>query len=217
MKAKNYFLLLTVSFLFLLFLWNRNELLGSESKNVFHNQRFLHSIENKFQTGDIILRSGKGFISHFFRELSLNDKKFSHAGIIYIEGNKIFVYHILGGKPGIANELRKEPLETFCNRNENNGFAVYRYDLSSDKKSEMIKMTEKLFSSKIKFDTHFDLSTDSEMYCTELVYKIVNTASGKNNYLPFTIVNSNKFIAPDNLYWNNHATLVISVDYSKKI
>ncbi|MEO5570258.1 MAG: YiiX/YebB-like N1pC/P60 family cysteine hydrolase [Bacteroidia bacterium] len=162
----------------------------------------------KFQNGDIILRSGKGFISDVFRQFSLHDKKYSHAGIISIEQNKIFVYHITGGKSNHENELKKELIDSFCNEKENTSFGVYRYDFTAVEKERMVTNMQTFSKKKIVFDSHFDLATDTAMYCTELVYKVVEAATGNRQFLRCTIVDGTKFIAPDNLYLNQHAKMI---------
>ena len=60
-----------------------------------------------YQTGDIVLRNGKGFISDLFRNTSKREKKYSHAGIIVIENNQPYVYHMLGN-PGGGGEFRRK-------------------------------------------------------------------------------------------------------------
>ncbi|MEP7168319.1 MAG: YiiX/YebB-like N1pC/P60 family cysteine hydrolase [Bacteroidota bacterium] len=217
--------LLIISFLFIHF---ENALSGNNKENNYADQIFIPAtIKNKIQTGDIVLRNGKGFISDVFRQFSLKDKSYSHAGIISIEDDKIFVYHILQGmeqksevsgqksKDAGINEsyLRKELLESFCNSNNNSAYAIYRYDLSKNAKEKIIDKLESFSKKKIIFDSHFDLDTDSAMYCTELVYKAIEAASENEHYLPYSIVEGNKYIAPDNLYLNPHAALIYSRDY----
>ena len=186
---------------------------NSKPKNYFKNPFPDESIKNNFESGDIILRSGKGFISDVFRQFSLNDKKYSHAGIISVKQNKVFVYHILGGEAKQPTQMRKELLDSFCSATENNSFAIYRYDLTNTEKENMLNNLNSFSQKKIIFDSHFDLATDSAMYCTELVYKMVESATTKKNYLPVTVIDGNKFIAPDNLYINAHARLIYSYAY----
>ena len=200
--------------LLFLFSGHENSLSGnSKSKNNFEKTFSAETIKNKIQTGDIILRSGKGFISDVFRQFSLEDKRFSHAGIVSVEQNRIFVYHILGDERRQGSQVRKDLLDSFCNVKENNSFAVYRYDLTTNKKKNMVTNLKLFSEKKIKFDSHFDLATDSAMYCTELVYKAVEAATGNLQYLPCTIINGNKYIAPDNLYMNGHSKLIYSYIY----
>ncbi len=209
MKKSGFVLMLSI----VLFLFGRVEnIFSGISKTSPDTDKLFISLETetKFQSGDIVLRSGKGFISDVFRQFSKNDKKYSHAGIISLEDEQVYVYHILGGKTINGGQLRKELLSSFCDEKENSSVAVYRYDLNQKEVKNMMNALEVLKSKQMKFDSHFDLSTDSSLYCTELIYKLVEASSMKKNYLPFTIVDGQKYIAPDNLYINSHATLIFS-------
>ncbi|HKR06294.1 MAG TPA: YiiX/YebB-like N1pC/P60 family cysteine hydrolase [Bacteroidia bacterium] len=213
---------------FCLFMQFENNLSGSSKRNNYTGEFLIPgTIKNNIQSGDIILRNGKGFISDVFRQFSLKDKSYSHAGIISVEQDKIFVYHIIGGENRMAEVrgqkpedeimngelLRKELLEAFCNSKENNAYAIYRYDLSKKAKENIITNLHSMYGKKIVFDSHFDLATDTALYCSELVYKAVTAAAADKNYIPLTIINGNKYIAPDNLYLNPHAALIYSYTY----
>jgi hypothetical protein len=211
---KAFRIVITGGILLFLFSGHENNISGNSKSNIdFENTFPAEAIKSKIETGDIILRSGKGFISDVFRQFSLKDKRFSHSGIVSVEKNRIFVYHILGDERSYGSQVRKELLDSFCNGKENNSFAVYRYDLTTDEKKNMVTNLQLFSERKIKFDSHFDLETDSAMYCTELVYKAVEATTGNKQYLPYTIINGNKYIAPDNLYMNRHSKLIYSYIY----
>jgi hypothetical protein len=225
---KSFWFTFIVAVMFCLFMQPENNLSGSSRRNNYSGEFLIPgTIKNKIQSGDIVLRSGKGFISDVFRQFSLKDKNYSHAGIISVEQNKVFVYHILGEenrRPEVSGQkpedkimkgesLRKELLESFCNSKENNAYAIYRYDLSKKAKENIITNLHSMARKKIVFDSYFDLATDAAMYCSELVYKAVTAAAGDKKYIPFTMVEGNKYIAPDNLYLNPHAALIYSYTY----
>src|SRR4051812_24781052 len=69
--------------------------------------------DSLIQSGQLIFRDGRGFISAVFKKLSLKDPKYSHAGIIHRENGKVYVYHMLGGEGGKNNCMRKELLQSF--------------------------------------------------------------------------------------------------------
>lgn len=202
-----YLSFIILSGLLILLSFYQYKLFGSE-RNESVPEKISPSILKQLQQCDIVLRNGKGFISDVFRQFSLNDKRYSHAGIICVENNRIFVYHMLGGQSGIGGELRKEELQDFCAFNTNNSFAIYRYDLNTKQKNKMAERLKKLYRERIKFDSAFSLFSDSSLYCTELVFKLTNFVSGKNNYIPLTTINKNQYVAIDNLYLNRHATLI---------
>jgi len=87
---------------------NKENLFGNHNLKVANNKVvFPEEIRTNLQPGDVILRSGKGFISNVFRQFSVKDKRYSHAGIIDSENGKFYVYHILGGTSSTSGELKK--------------------------------------------------------------------------------------------------------------
>ncbi|MFM9027458.1 MAG: hypothetical protein ACKOQ6_05635, partial [Bacteroidota bacterium] len=67
-----------------------------------------------FCEGDIILRNGIGIISEFFSSFSLNDKSFSHAGILLKKDSVWVVCHSLGGESVSRGGVFMENLNDFC-------------------------------------------------------------------------------------------------------
>lgn len=207
MKITGYlFFVLICGFIF----FNQSKLLGSKSNHTDNYQPVSDNVLRKFETGDIVLRNGKGFISDVFKNFSLHEKRFSHAGIVVVEHGRVEVYHIIGEE---NNGMKKELFSDFCNSNYNSAFAVYRYDFSAEQKQRMETEAKRLFFSHTKFDEVFDLSSDSKMYCTEMIYKIVEKVTGTKNYLPTSVLNNRQYIAPDNLYKNVHSTLIYETTY----
>src|SRR3954465_12223690 len=62
---------------------------------------------DRLKSGDIIFRHGKGIISDFFARLSEKDHRYSHAGIIHIENNIVYVYHLTGGDSHLPDKIKK--------------------------------------------------------------------------------------------------------------
>ena len=87
----------------------------------------------RLQTGDVILRRGKGFISEVFRKSSRYDQHYSHAGVVEVTNQGIYVIHVIGEPGTTVSNLRKERMSDFCSSNENLEYAVYRYSFLSGK------------------------------------------------------------------------------------
>jgi hypothetical protein len=160
------------------------------------------------RTGDIVLRNGKGWISDFFRNTSRLKKEYSHAGIIMVEGKEIMVAHMIGD--GVTSGFRKESLAKFCSSEKNSAYAVFRYEELSEKEQLIRDFLTQTGSRKIPFDDRFDLSTDSAMYCTELVYEACKAAGYTLNHSGYK---GRDFISLDDLYTRNQATLIIEHHY----
>jgi len=163
------------------------------------------------KTGDVVFRSGKGFISDMFRKTSKNQQRFSHAGIAVVEHGNIFVYHMLGTPEKSQNALRKDKLADFCNSNENIEYAVYRFQELNGKETRVNDYIKPLEIKKLIFDEHFDFKSDDAMYCTEFIYKILLASCDFK--LSVSVLNGNEYVPLDNLYINNHSLKITEVSY----
>jgi Permuted papain-like amidase enzyme, YaeF/YiiX, C92 family len=167
----------------------------------------------RIQPGDIVFRLGHGFISESMRKFSLKDPKYSHAGIVSMENGKPMVYHLLGGESS-ATVLQKESLEKFCSPNEAASFAVYRAPLNPSQVKSVDSLNQFYFNAKLKYDSQFDLATDSAMYCTEYVYKVLVRAIGKNNIvISSSMLSGHTYIACDDIYLTATIKKIFSFDY----
>lgn len=188
-------------------------------ENFIYNEDDLSSVSQiaiphiQLQTGDLILRDGRGFISEVFKSFSLKDPKYSHAGLINIENGKIYVYHALGGEENVSNKLKKESLVNFCNSKISRAFAIYRYDLTTDQKQKLSQLVKESYTKKLEFDKQFDIETDDAMYCSEFIYKVITKATDSRNYLSTTDLKGIKYIAIDNLYYNQHCKLIYNYNH----
>jgi hypothetical protein len=157
--------------------------------------------------GDIIFRDGIGIVSDALKKFSLTDKRYSHAGIIHIENNKVFVYHMMTGGKHSQGGMIKEPIENFCNPTVAASFAFYRTTLNGNR---MDSLAGVYFTSGVKFDTDFDLNTTDRLYCTELIYCLIKKLSPAGNFITLSEAGNKKFVACDNLYLNRNFHLIYS-------
>ena len=164
-------------------------------------------------TGDLILRHGRGFISNAFMSMSLQDQKYSHSGLIHIEDGKTYVYHAIGGEENVTNDMKKDRIEDFCDPASVHSFGIYRYDLNEEELERLDSLAGDFYRKKLQFDTHLDLSTDSLMYCSEFIYKVLGNVSHDKNYIPLSEITGKKYIAIDNLYLNKHCTFIYDYNY----
>ena len=168
---------------------------------------------NILHTGDLILRHGRGFISNAFMSLSFHEKKYSHSGIVHIEDGKVFVYHAIGGEENVDNKMRKDLLKDFCDPQYVHSFGIYRYDLNEPQLQQYDSLATAYYNQGLQFDTKLDLATDSVMYCSELIYKMLQKVSGDKNYVALSEVNGYRYVAIDNLYLNPHCAPVYEYSY----
>ena len=169
------------------------------------NERAIKAIENAkgtIQQGDLILRTGNDFTSESLRKLSFTDKTYSHCGIASIENDTIFVYHALGGEWNPDEKLRRDPLEVFCNPDENRGFGIFSYKVYGDQINKLDSIVKAWYKKAIMFDMKFDLATDDRLYCAEFVSKAISAASNGRIHFSQSKINNFEFVAVDDLFLN---------------
>lgn len=156
------------------------------------------------QSGDIIFRNGNDEVSEVARLMNRKDSSWSHCGILFIENDTVVVYHALGGKYNPDMKLMREPLALFCNPGENSAYGVYRYTLDT---GQLMKLQQKVYQhyrEGLKFDMYFNFDTDEVMYCSEFVFKSLNTSLGgklspylRIDTIPFGVTTDDLFLNPE--------------------
>ena len=121
-----------------------------------------------FQQGDIIFQTS---LSSQSQAIQLATKsKYSHCGIVFIEGDKVYVYEAV-------QPVKKTLLSEWIKRGKNQHYVVKRLKESSllgeasiiKLKKEVTKLLGK------KYDIYFNWSDDA-IYCSELIWKAYKRA-----------------------------------------
>lgn len=177
---KKILLILAVFFCFLLvsykafFYFDRK----SESKGVTQNQAVtrLTPVElAKIHEGDFILRRGFGFFSDYI-STTLNQGVIdvTHAGIIVKRNGKWFVIHSLSSDVTDVDGVQIQPLGTFLYYSAPGKIIITRAknaDVDTGKKITLL--AESYLQKQIPFDHDGTIDDDSELFCTELIWKIL--------------------------------------------
>jgi len=121
--------------------------------------------------GDIILRLGDGPLSPAFKDLSSTDKRFSHLGIVRIREDAISIINAVGSLMDKDKGVDEVPLDMFLQVAKELG--IYRAKCAdgteiSDKAVTYIGYP---------FDWGFDITDDSKIYCTELLYAVLKSVA----------------------------------------
>lgn len=188
-------------------IFNAGILSAIKSRSVVSVNIPLTSLKN----GDLILRNGKGMVSHWFRRMSLHDQQFSHAGLIDIVNNTVFVLHAY--QESNPSGLIKETLDQFINPDLCDKYAIYRYELNNHQRETVHENMLKDLKNEIPFDDAFELNNGKAVYCTEWIHDCLNKSMNDSNYIPKSVVKDFSFISPDNLYLNSHAYKLLQKQY----
>lgn len=170
---------------------------------------------NQLKSGDLIFRDGKSYISKTLKQFNRIDPRFSHAGIIHIEGNQAFVYHCIGGEENVTNKMKKESLPSFCSPSVINAYAIYRPSLSKSQLHLLDSLAGSYYLAGIEFDTHFNINDPEKMYCTELIYNVFNKLLGSDNFISLTEIAGNKYVSCDNIFLQPQMKELYNHSYSR--
>ena len=125
------------------------------------------------QLGDIAFRRDDGVWSWLFINASRREKRFSHVGLVVVEGNDPRVAHADAHEMTGIGCVRVQRWSEFFS--ESMDGALYRYDGSAETRKRIA--TEAVKRAGVPFDTGFDMSNTNKLYCTELVRESVNAAT----------------------------------------
>jgi hypothetical protein len=150
----------------------------SEQKEVFLNKAVtrLNDVEmSKIRTGDIILRRGFGFFSdHIASTLNHGITDVTHAGIIVKRNNTWCVIHSLSSDVTDVDGVQIQTLSDFLQYSAPDKIIVTRAKNSSSAFGNTVAVrAEYYLKKKIPFDHQGIIDNDSELFCTELIWKIL--------------------------------------------
>lgn len=214
-KRNKYYVLVLFVFLLILVVVNLN---WEKKPNSSFEQVVPYFLLSDFatdslQTGDVILRNGTGIYSRINRFIFSKEKQYSHCGIISVENDTVFVYHALGGRESVTNQLRKDELMHYCNKKATKEVGFYRYALSDEDREELSVLIEGLYNRHTDFDSFFDLETDENLYHTEFVYYVLESVTEQKELIKVSTFFGRKYISIDNLYKNDNAIPLASFDF----
>jgi hypothetical protein len=140
--------------------------------------------------GDVICRLGDRLWSTFFKELSPNNKRFSHLGIVRIRDSKITVINAEGLAIEGKDYVNEVSLKDFLKIAQNIG--IYRL-----RNIEGYKISDTALKYLGRpFDWQFDMEEGSKLYCSELLYVILKELDPKITLNSSYLKEFGKYIIP---------------------
>ena len=175
------------------------------------NASALDSTYGLLQTGDVLLRMGRGPDSYLLAHMNMRDATYSHCGIVIIENGYPFVYHSIGGEDNPDERLRRDSANFFFSPLNNAGIAVVRYKLTAEQVAAVAQKVREYYLARPKFDMQFDLATDDKLYCSEFVYKTFTSALHDTAFITVSNGHRRRFVGIDDLFLNHHAMFIRKV------
>ncbi len=142
------------------------------------SRQLINKAERGLKEGDLVVRLSRDPVSQLIRQINTDDKSYSHAGLVVMRGGKPMILHSVSGTENPAGGLIAVPLPRFADPGEHYGFGVFRYDFSPEEMKRLADTLSAWEFKQIGFDSVFNLRSNNRMYCSELVMKAVQSATG---------------------------------------
>jgi hypothetical protein len=134
---------------------------------------------------------------------------------------------MISGDENPDGKMKREKLEDFTNRKNNSAIGIYRYQVNDEEVNKIIETLVQLYESEITFDKELDLASDDQLYCAEMVKKVMEGAASEKIHMgttipgpfearvianhtkvPLSIMKKREIVAMDNLYMIPNCNLV---------
>lgn len=138
--------------------------------------------------GMLVMRSDNDYESLTLQNFSKRDRIYSHAGLLFREGDSFMVYHSMTGLENPSGTIRRDAFDSFVNPSQKTGFGLFQYQLHPAETKKLHTLLQKGYEAKTPFDIFFNLNSDDSLYCSEMIYKNLKTASGGRVVLPFSFI-----------------------------
>ena len=146
-----------------------------EVKEHENEQRLSDLDKRKLKEGDFILRRGYGFFSDMIaKHLNTGTIDVTHSGILVKRNNKWFVIHALSSDVSAIDGVQIQDLDTFLTYSQQNKIIVTRFkNVTSHQGNKIAALAQRYLDAKIPFDHQGNYDEPSKMYCTEMIWKIL--------------------------------------------
>lgn len=161
----------------------------------------------ELQAGDLVFRRCEGLTSQFVDVMD-GSGEFSHVGIVWISNTgESFVVHALPGEDDTEGYVQTTPLMEFVAHPEVTSFAVFRLSKEFEPQAQNAAAWAHSLVDRVKFDSGFDLETEDELYCTELIWRAylqtgLDLTNNTFDVFDAPILGSNIYIFPSRLLNN---------------
>lgn len=137
--------------------------------------RLPHNDIEKLEAGDFILRRGYGYFSNYIaRSFNSTPYDVTHVGIIVKEDSVLSVVHVLSSDVNPIDGIQKSGLGDFLKTSYPHKLVITRLKNQPKEVREQIALKALAYNELIiPFDHAGDYENPDKMYCTELVWRIL--------------------------------------------
>lgn len=149
------------------------------------------------RAGDVVLRHGTGLWSRLFAQLNRHDQRFSHAGIVVLDDHQQWrVVHAEVDDLAGNGRVRLDTWGDFIAQGPRVALLRVNDERTADRIADAALA---MHGDKLAFDLTFDLSRTDAVYCTELVWRALTVAAGRDPLPVKAQVNGRDVVLVENL------------------
>jgi Permuted papain-like amidase enzyme, YaeF/YiiX, C92 family len=189
--------------------------------------------QSLLKEGDLIVRLNRDPSSLFVKNFNRHDKRYSHSGIVLFENGYPYVFHMINGQENPDGRLRLDSLKQFCNPVHNKSYGIFRYNMNETELKKIKNIIHKYYAEGVCFDNTFNLASNDQMYCSEMISKALKESTDNRisieptklttaeatifsayAHLPFSYTSHLEIVSIDDLYVNPLCRLVKEYHYA---
>ena len=158
------------------------------SASVIYGQRAneIKLLKEKIVLGDnsiyIFCRGTKSKAGMIAKEFNLADTNVTHAGLAFIQNNKLFIYNVTDISRYGETALVIDSLESFIGSPDVNYLDIWECDVNLNELQIAKENCLNYWNKKIVFDRMFKISDDDTLYCSEFCALILKRANAVKFY-----------------------------------
>jgi hypothetical protein len=145
--------------------------------------------------------------------LNETDHRYSHCGIVLSRKGQNMIYHSIGGEDNPKQTMLAERAQRWCSPTNNLRLAVYRFPFADSTLGRLDSLVQDMYNRKVTFDMSFDLGSNDQLYCAEMVYKAIVEATGDSSLIRPLHLFGYTYVPVDVLYASPKAICICSLRY----
>jgi len=161
---------------------------GLTASQLQASKKEINNIKPLLYDAMLVMRSDNDYESLTLQNFSKRERVYSHAGLLFREGEDFMVYHSMTGLENPSGTIRRDPFDSFVNPSQKTGFGLFQYQLNDGESRRLHALLKKGFEDKTPFDIFFNLKSDDSLYCSEMIYKKLLKATAGRVVLPFSYI-----------------------------
>ena len=170
------------------------------------SNELLRNITPHLREGDIIFRGKDRSWGDLGAQVSDKDKRFGHVGVVVLDDGRWGVIDAIGNPLDHEGRVQLRTVAAFLAPATR--AALYRPSLSDQAFDQFLTSIRAFEAAQIPFDRLYDIDDANALYCTELIWLALKTATGEDQVPDHTLFRNRRVIAIDDLQYAPLMTVI---------